>query len=206
MAKQYFIPKRIPEFVTHHDNLNTQTAALVGQAGITATDATNLAADNAALHTAVSDVASADAVKQAKVATQTSVIRTVTVNEQAFANRVKNTAGYTAAIGQQLGFIGAEDTTDLTQEKPILRATAVTAGSVTVAFNKQTSDGVRVSSKRGGETTFSFLATDTSSPYVDNRPNLVAGTPETRQYQAQYILGDDPIGELSDLLSVTVPG
>ncbi|MBC8116178.1 MAG: hypothetical protein H7062_17465 [Candidatus Saccharimonas sp.] len=53
---------------------------------------------------------------------------------------------------------------------------------------------------------FSFLAIDTSSPYVDTRANLVAGSPESRQYQAQYLNGDDPIGQLSDILNVTVPG
>lgn len=206
MAKQYFIPRRIPDFVAHHDNLKTQAGVLVGQAGITATDVTNLNTDNTNLHTAVGDVISAEAVKQAKVATQTSVVRTVTTNEQAFANRVKTAAGYNNSIGQQLGFIGPEDSTDLTQEKPTLRATTVAVGSVAIAFNKQTSDGIRLFSKRGSETTFSFLAVDTSSPYVDTRPNLVPGTPETRQYQAQYILSDEPIGNLSDVLQVTVPG
>ena len=57
----------------------------------------------------------------------------------------------------------------------------------------------------GSATSFSFLAIDTESPYVDTRPNLAAG-PETRQYQAQYLTGDDSIGLISDTLNVTVPG
>ena len=40
---------------------------------------------------------------------------------------------------------------------------------------------------------------------VDTAPNLAPG-PETRQYQAQYIVGDDPIGQMSDILQVVVPG
>jgi hypothetical protein len=39
---------------------------------------------------------------------------------------------------------------------------------------------------------------------VDNCPNLAAG-PETREYRAQYLEGDDPIGLLSDILTVTAP-
>ena len=41
-------------------------------------------------------------------------------------------------------------------------------------------------------------------PALWKRANLAAG-PETRLYQAQYITGDDPIGLLSDVLTVTVP-
>ena len=57
--------------------------------------------------------------------------------------------------------------------------------------------------RRAGETTWTFLAIDTEPPYVDTRANLGAG-PETRQYRAQYLVGDEPIGQWSDIL--TVPG
>ena len=56
------------------------------------------------------------------------------------------------------------------------------------------------------EAAYSFLAIETASPYVDTRANLVAGGPESRQYQAQYLDGDDPVGHLSDILNITVPG
>jgi hypothetical protein len=49
----------------------------------------------------------------------------------------------------------------------------------------------------------SFPARDTQPPYVDTRPNLGPG-PETRQYQAQYLDGDDLVGPLSDVLLVTL--
>ncbi len=101
--------------------------------------------------------------------------------------------------------VGPEDTTDLTQEKPTLKAVAVNPGSVTIGFTKSVSSGVRLLSKRGAETAFSFPAIDTESPYIDTRANLMAGSPETRQYQAQYLLGDEPVGNLSDVLNVTVP-
>lgn len=47
-----------------------------------------------------------------------------------------------------------------------------------------------------------FLARDTSSPYVDNRALLVAGQPETRTYTAIYVVGDDEIGLASDALVI----
>ena len=49
---------------------------------------------------------------------------------------------------------------------------------------------------------FSFPAGEPQPPYVDTRPNP---GPETRQYQAQYLDGDDLVGPLSDVLLVTVP-
>jgi hypothetical protein len=78
-------------------------------------------------------------------------------------------------------------------------------GSVPVDFNKSVADGVIIESKRGSETTFSLLGSDTEPPYVDTRVNLAPG-PETRQYRARYFLNDAPIGNWSDVLTVTVPG
>ena len=73
-----------------------------------------------------------------------------------------------------------------------------------IDFIKDDSTGVEIRSKRGGETAFTFLARDTQPPYVDTRPNLGPG-PETRQYQAQYLDGDELVGPLSGVLVVTVP-
>lgn len=204
--KKDYIPTRDDAVVAYHDNLKTQVAALVGQAGITAADSKAVNTDNTNLHTAISDVASADAVKQAKVATKTATVTTVKANTRALANRVKAAVGYTAAIGRQLGFIGEEDTTDLNTSNPTgtLRGAAV-AGNVAIDFNKSISDGVHVFSKRGSETSFTLLALDTEPPYIDTRPNLAPG-PETRQYQLRYVLNDQLIGNMSPILTVTVPG
>ena len=46
-------------------------------------------------------------------------------------------------------------------------------------------------------------AVDSTRPNADTRANLAAGS-EMRQYQAQYLDGDDPVGLMSD--TVTVPG
>ena len=57
--------------------------------------------------------------------------------------------------------------------------------------------------QRDGDATFLFLARDTSSPYVDNRPLLVAGKPEVRRYRCRYIIDDVEIGLPSDEVVVT---
>ena len=43
-----------------------------------------------------------------------------------------------------------------------------------------------------------FLARDTASPYIDNRPLLVATKPELREYKAVYVQRDAEIGLFSD--------
>ena len=205
MAKQDFIPKTDGQFLAFHDNFKTQVAALAATFGLTAAETAAVASRNSEMHTKATDSNAAKATAQAKTADKQTSFRTGTHETRTLANRLKAHANYTTALGEQLGIVGPEDTTDLTSAKPTLKAAAVAPGSVTVSFNKSVSSGVRILSKRASETSFSFLAIDTESPYVDTRPNLAAG-PETRQYQAQYLTGDDTIGLMSDTLNVTVPG
>ncbi len=61
---------------------------------------------------------------------------------------------------------------------------------------------MNIYSQREGESGFTFLARDTSSPYIDNRPCAVAAKPEVRKYKAIYVVGDDEIGLFSDEVPV----
>ena len=44
---------------------------------------------------------------------------------------------------------------------------------------------------------------DTSSPYLDSRDPLAVGVPELRRYRLRYIKSDAPIGDYSDVITVT---
>src|SRR6058998_3810494 len=67
-------------------------------------------------------------------------------------------------------------------------------GVVELEFDKSISDGVNIYAKRDGDADFIFLACragvgrrrarDIASPYIDNRPLLVAAKPELREYKA----------------------
>lgn len=72
-----------------------------------------------------------------------------------------------------------------------------------VAFNKMDAQGVHIYGLRDGEAGFTLLASATHSPYVDNRPLLVAGKPEVRQYKAMFFLGKSEIGLASDVVPAT---
>ena len=55
-------------------------------------------------------------------------------------------------------------------------------------------EGVHIFSQRDGDAGFGYLSSETHSPYIDNRPLLVAGKPETRQYKAVFFIGKSEIG------------
>ncbi|MCX7010909.1 MAG: hypothetical protein NTY53_27330 [Kiritimatiellaeota bacterium] len=49
-----------------------------------------------------------------------------------------------------------------------------------------------------------FLAIDTKVPYLDDRPLLVAGTPEVRKYRLRYWDKGLATGDWSDTATITV--
>src|SRR5882724_5768657 len=71
-------------------------------------------------------------------------------------------------------------------------------GVVELDFDKSISDGVNIYAKRDGDADFVFLARDTASPYIDNRPLLAVGKPDLREYKAVYVQSDAEIGLFSD--------
>ena len=75
-------------------------------------------------------------------------------------------------------------------------------GVVEIDFNFANSEGVNLYSRRDGDADFKFLARDTVPPYVDNRPMLVAGKPELREYKAVFVVADKEVSQFSDEITV----
>ena len=125
-------------------------------------------------------------------------------NLRSLNKRIKTNAAYTDAIGADLNIVGSNTAFDAANAKPLLTV-SLSGGKVVIAFSKEKSNGVKIFCKRAGENTFSFLALDTHSPYHDNRPNIVAGTPEQREYYAFYIDNtDEAFGLQSDTVVIIV--
>jgi len=192
MAKQYFIPKQQTPYVQWHDTL--KGGVTVTTPGATAADATMLTADNATLHAKLTAATLADNASKAAHADLNTAIAASKTNARLLAQRIKKSTAYTDVIGKQLNIIGAEDTTDMTQEQPTLFASVKAGGVVEIDFNKMDAEGVHIYGMRDGETVFSYLASETHAAYVDNRPLLAAGKPETRQYKAVFFIGKSEIG------------
>jgi hypothetical protein len=99
---------------------------------------------------------------------------------------IKNLAGYSDAIGDDLRIVGAEDASDHPVPKLFLSLEQGDDGPfVRIRFFKYTHMGVVVESRRGASA-WEFLAIDTESPYDDLRSVLAPGQPEVREYRLRY--------------------
>jgi hypothetical protein len=184
--------------VTWHDSFKTQATAIGATLSIGTDDLTEINADNTAIHTKTTAATTAAVAAKKATKDKDDARSDVEGHVRQLAKRVKGHRNYTEALGIQLGIVGSEDTTDMTVAQPTLVANPLPHGAVEVAFNKSKADGVNLYSQREGDSAFVFLARDTASPYVDNRPLLQAGKPEVRKYRALYVVNDAETGIASD--------
>nr|WP_321485230.1 hypothetical protein [uncultured Draconibacterium sp.] len=112
---------------------------------------------------------------------------------------IKNNPDYTDKVGKEFDIIGAEVHHDTDNAQPVLKAKKVPHGWEFSFGLEGYYSGVNIYRKRPGEENFSYLATDTRSPYVDNQ-QMENGT----QYYAYFILGDTEVGQQSDVVTVGV--
>ena len=198
MAKRDYMPKPDATFLLFHDKLKREATAIGATLGITADDLTEIGADNTAAHTKVDAAVTANSAAQQANRDKNETLAAIKAHIRKFAKRVQGHRNYTEALGIQLGIVGAEDSTDMTVAQPVLVANPLPHGAVEIAFNKSKADGVNLYSQRDGDSGIVFLARDTSSPYVDNRPLLVPGKPEVRKYRGIYVVNDAEVGLTSD--------
>lgn len=116
------------------------------------------------------------------------------------AERIKAHPNYTQAIGEDCRIVAPEASPP--PDQPTLKAKVLTDYQVRLTFAMYRHDLLEIVSRRGNETDWTLLAFDTNSPYVDARPPLVPGQPETREYRARYRDNDQPVGDWSDIISV----
>jgi len=198
MPKSDFIPRTDSDFLVWHDQFKTSVLAQAATFGLVAADTTPITNDNTDIHAKVTSVNSTSAIATQAVADKNTSRANANKHARALAARIKAHPAYTVALGSLLGIEGPQDTTDLTTSKPTLTGIDQTGGVVELDFDKSISDGVNLYAKRDGDADFVFLARDTASPYIDNRPLLVATKPELREYKAVYVQSDAEIGLFSD--------
>ena len=170
-----------------HDQFKTAVLAQAATFGLVAADTTPITNDNTDIHAKVTSVNSTSAIATQAVADKNTSCANANKHARALAARIKAHPAYTVALGSLLGIEGPQDTTDLTTSKPTLTGIDQSGGVGELDFDKSISDA-----------DFVFLARDTASPYIDNRPLLVATKPELREYKAVYVQSDAEIGLFSD--------
>lgn len=119
-------------------------------------------------------------------------------------NRVKAHPAYTTAIGQNLGIENgtkAKVNTDAAQ--PALKV-AIRGGKVNLIWKKSGFSGIVIEKDSGKG--FVTLDKDFSPDFIDNSPMPAQGESAVWKYRASYLVGDDKVGIMSDIVSVTVAG
>lgn len=117
--------------------------------------------------------------------------------------KMKLASGYTNDIGTDLGVVGAEETPKASPKFSGEPVQGSDCQCVRMRFFKYGHGGVYIESRRGAGA-WEFLAIDTESPYEDERPLLVAGQPEVREYRMRFWDKGTPNGDWTDVVTVTV--
>lgn len=202
MAKSDYFPRSDGELLIWHDRFIVNLAVLQAELGLSDEDIANCKRQNEELHSVVSESNVAVAASHHAMSKKKAHHSAFETSSRAFNRRLKAHPNYTDAIGNLLGLVGAEISTDLSDSKPTLKAVDQTGGVVLLSFQKYQSDGVNIYSQRENESEFMFLARGTQTRYLDNRLLLVANKPELRRYTAVYVLKDQEIGQYSDELVI----
>jgi len=128
---------------------------------------------------------------------------------RALAQRLKGLHTYTVAIGQALGIeaaAAAGDSASAGTAQPVARGRALVSGGAEIGSTKGDAEAVDIYSRRDGDTAPVHLARVMHLPYVDARPLLVAGKPETREYYTIFVRRDQQYGQPSATIKVVVTG
>jgi len=197
------------DFLSAHDKLlaGLNSPAFAGL-NISAADKATIAEDNAALHQAKTANDNAKALARSTTQTKVSIIKRSDKNYRTIRQRILTGPGYTVASGVALGIEHttgvAPGSTSITGPQPVLRAKPLDSGGVLIKATKGKAEAVDLYCKRDGDADFVFLMRVLHFPYVDNRPLLVPGQPEKREYRAMLFRQDKPYGSASAILTVIV--
>jgi hypothetical protein len=194
MSKSYFIPTADHDFLVWLDHF---VGSVSPELGLSESDVNALKAINEAYHAKTVTANNASALAKQAITDKNdcrqqaeNLIRTV-------ARRIKAGEGYSLSLGRQLGIEGAEVKSSLDDQAPVLSAVDKTGGTVLLSFNKYRSEGVNLYCQRENDSDWVLLGRATLSPFIDNRPLLLAGKPELRRYSAVFMQRDKEVGNFS---------
>jgi len=111
---------------------------------------------------------------------------------------------YKDSIGQDLGIVGTQvNTSQLVPEFTVSTERVSDSERVKLIFTKYGHDGVSIESRRN-DGVWEAIGIAILKPWYDDRPLLVANTPESREYRLRWWDKDSVSGELTPVQKVTV--
>ncbi|WP_372639939.1 hypothetical protein [Ancylomarina sp.] len=118
-------------------------------------------------------------------------------------SKIMSHPNYTKAIGIDLGFDITYTNQDTKDMQP-MASINLEGGYPAIKIAKQGTNGVRIYSRRNGETKFTFLDVCNSTKYIDIRPKLDDQLPELREYTFYYIIKGVQVGKESIIYKINL--
>ena len=204
MTRKDYVPdsaKNLRDWATnYHDKA---TAQLAGLTGWDAARVTALKAQIAPVRDAAQAVVDA---QQALDDTLGNLAKSRTDHLPAIrgeSTSIKTSPGYDEGIGDVLGIVATGGGFDPATYKAAGTAESL-PGRVRLSTKKRGVDSMNIYMRRKGEPAFRLLmAKRVGFPVDDDTPPAVPGQSEVREYQLRGVIGDEEIGQPSDIIPAT---
>ena len=205
MAMSTIIPRTDDKRGPFYQKFGQNIAAALTQMGLDPKMGADAAAQAAAW--GVSYAAQQTALAAAKAAGTKQSLQNKASHDavQAVIDQIKPNPAYTAAVQALLGTapVAYDPAARAGADQPVINQGFV-AGHVELSCEKHHHAQIKILCQRGAEATATTLAVLTHPHFVDPRPNLVPGQPETRTYTLIYVDHDAEVGSYSAPVSVAV--
>lgn len=120
-----------------------------------------------------------------------------------FVKRIKGSANYTEAIGEDLGIIGADIIEDNASKKPSISIT-IDVDRPKIKYKKQRTSGLNLYADHNDGTGMVFMKFISKTTFLDLTNMAPGKTTDLWKYMGIYVVDDIEVGIPSDPVSVTV--
>ena len=196
-----FFPKEDPELLLWAKNYKERLAINESALGLTPAEVTVHDALCDEIIDGISAVKAQKGVLKSTVEAKNLVVETQGAELRYLIGRIKKMAGYTEAIGKDLGVVGSTVPFDPTEFKPII-STSLDGGYVRIKFAKKGTQGINLYGKNKAGGDWKLVGRANKSPYdiqiVLENPNQ----PEHWQYRAYGVINDLEVGLPSDIAEI----
>lgn len=205
MAAGDFIPRKRADYRDWLLNLKTRIATIGPTLGLIAGDVTAVQA------TCTAQIARIDALTPAETTLkglQQTEADGRKLTDTTLRERIgdwKHLTAWTSEIAADLHAAGSASDFDPNTFKPEFKVSLI-AGEIRLDWKKKGADGVGIYARLAGQTGWTRIGTDTSSPYIDGRPLAQPAVAETREYMLRGMVKDDEIGVDSDVARIAWSG
>jgi hypothetical protein len=203
---QSIIPDSHSNRLDFFQNLKQQIADNAATLGL---DAAALLAINAVLDPLIATYQVLVDAEQAVVAANADAAQVFTQQVKplrAIIDQLKTNPKLTDGMGEDMRIFTSATTHNPQDTKPSIKASAQ-PGHVTITGSKDYAELVDIYMSIAGTTAWALVGVRRRKfPFDDQTPLKTPGTPEQREYQARGIIGEDEVGQPSDIVTVVFGG